>query len=182
VRQYGRIDKYCAAIYTFTVDKPSKSEQLQIRVTRRQKAAIQRSAAQAGMDMSAYVLSRVLSSSTARFHDYAVACLGPASRFALAELNSFLSGLAAGDLRDAVAAPPPSALTPYLLNYITAMVEQACARRGIAVPAWTRTIVPLTEPVFASALKSLRLHLLTHSPPPFRRRNIFVDSSVGERI
>src|ERR1700691_436609 len=103
------------------MDKSSKSEQLQIRVTRRQKAAIQRSAAEAGMDMSTYVLSRVLPSSTARFHDYAVACLGPASRFAVAELNSFLSGLAAADLRDAVAAPPPSALTPYLLNYIAAI-------------------------------------------------------------
>jgi hypothetical protein len=166
------------------MDKPSKSEQLQIRVSRRQKAAIQRAAAQAGMDMSAYVLSRVLSSSTARFHDYVAACLGPASSFGLAELNSFLSGLAAGDLRDSVSVPPPSApvLTPYLLNYITAMVEQACARRGIAIPAWTRAVVPLTDPVFASALQSVRLHLLTHSPPPFRRRNIFIDSSVGERI
>jgi hypothetical protein len=162
--------------------KPQKSEQLQIRVSRQQKAAIQRAAAHAGLDMSAYVLSRVLSSGTAKFHDYAAACLGPAPSFALAELNSFLSGLSARDLRDAVTVSPPSALTPYLLNYLTAMVEQACARRGIAVPAWTRTIEPLTEPVFASALKSLRLHLLTHSPPSFRRRNIFIDSSVGERI
>lgn len=159
-----------------------KSEQLQIRVSRRQKAAIQRAAAQSGMDMSAYVLSRVLPAPAAMFHDYAAACMGSASPFALAEINSLLSDLTVGQLRDAVAAPPPSGLTPYLLNYITAMVEQACARRGIAVPAWTRTIAPLTEPVFASALKSLRLHLLTHSPPPFRLRNIFIDSSVGERI
>lgn len=28
---------------------------------------------------------------------------------------------------------------------------------------------------------SLRLHLLTRSPPPFRRRNLFVDSSIGQR-
>jgi hypothetical protein len=108
--------------------------------------------------------------------------MGPTSRFALAELNSFLSGLTARDLRDAVAAPPPPGLTPFLLNYITAMVEQACARRGVAIPAWTRTIPPLLEPFFASVLMSLRLHLLTHSPPAFRRRNIFIDSSVGERI
>jgi hypothetical protein len=151
-------------------------------VSRRQKAAIQRAAAKAGMDMSAYVLSRVLSGTAAKFHDFALACRGPAARFALAELNSFLSGLTAGDLREAVAEPPPLGLTPYLLNYITAMVEQACVRRGVAIPAWTRTIPPLIEPVFASVLESLRLHLLTNSPPAFRRWNIFIDSSVGERI
>ena len=159
-----------------------KSEQLQIRVSRRQKAAIKRAAAKAGVDMSTYVLSRVLGGTTTKFHDLAVACKGPASRFALAELNSFLSGLTGGDLRDAVVEPPPQGLTPYLLNYITAMVEQACARRGAPVPAWTRSIPPLIEPVFASVLMSLRLHLLTHSPPAFRRRNIFIDSSLGERI
>jgi hypothetical protein len=62
------------------------------------------------------------------------------------------------------------------------MVEVACAQRGIASPAWTRTIAPLTEPVFGSALMSLRLYLLTHSPAPFRRRNIFIDSTVGSRV
>jgi hypothetical protein len=164
------------------LNKSPKSEQLQVRVSRRQKAAIQRAAAKVGMDMSAYVLSRVLSDNAVKFHDFAVACMGPTSRFALAELNSFLSGLAAGDLRDAVAEPPPLELTPYFLNYITAMVEQTCARRAVAAPRWTRTIPPLIDPVFASALISLRLHLLTHSPPAFRRRNIFIDSSVGDRI
>ena len=134
------------------------------------------------MGMSAYVLSRVLSDNAAKFHDFAVTCVGRASRFALAELNSFLSGLTARELPDAVTEPPPLTLTPYILNYITAMVEQACVRRGVAVPAWTRAIQPLSEPVFASGLKSLRLHLLTHSPPAFRCRNIFVDSSVGDRI
>jgi hypothetical protein len=36
--------------------------------------------------------------------------------------------------------------------------------------------------VFCSSLQSLRMHLLTHSPPPFRRRNIFIDSSLGQRV
>ena len=35
---------------------------------------------------------------------------------------------------------------------------------------------------FASELKSLRLHLLTKSPAPFRRRNLFVDSTLGDRV
>jgi hypothetical protein len=36
--------------------------------------------------------------------------------------------------------------------------------------------------VFGSDLQSLRLHLLTHSPPPFLARNIFVDATLGDRI
>jgi hypothetical protein len=73
-------------------------------------------------------------------------------------------------------------LTPYLANYIAAMVEYGCAQRDVAPPAWTRLIAPLPEPVFGSALISLRLHLLSHSPAPFRRRNIFIDATVGARV
>jgi hypothetical protein len=62
------------------------------------------------------------------------------------------------------------------------MVEYACQKRGVSVPAWVHAIEPLTEPVFASALQTLRLHLLTHSPPPYRRRNLFIDSSLGDRV
>ena len=43
-------------------------------------------------------------------------------------------------------------------------------------------IEALSEPEFGSQLQSLRLHLLTHSPPPFRRRNIFIDTSIGGQV
>jgi hypothetical protein len=160
----------------------AKSAQLQIRVSLAQKAAIHRAARRAGMGMSAYILSRVLPALARRFQDLTEACrdsLG--ARFALAELNSWLASLGAGELHEAVAAPPPG-LTPYLANYIAAMVEYACAKHGVAPPAWTRDTAPLAEPVFGSALMSLRLHLLTHSPAPFRRRNIYIDASVGDRV
>jgi hypothetical protein len=49
-------------------------------------------------------------------------------------------------------------------------------------PAWTRSIPPLAEPVFGSDLCSLRLYLLTNSPPPFRGRNIFIDSTLGDQV
>jgi hypothetical protein len=42
--------------------------------------------------------------------------------------------------------------------------------------------VPLAEPYFATSLKSLREHLLVAAPIPFKRRNIFVDASVGARV
>ncbi len=164
------------------MDKSAKSEQLQIRVSAQEKSAIQHAAKRAGMDMSAYVLSRVMSVPAAEFGALVAACAGPAPRFALAELNSLLSAFTPGELRNAIAVPPPSVLTPFLLNYVTAMVEYACAKRAIAVPAWTRAVAPLAEPVFGTTLQSLRLHLLTHSPPPFRGRNIFIDATLGERV
>jgi hypothetical protein len=61
-------------------------------------------------------------------------------------------------------------------------VEYACAKRALAVPKWTRMVEPLPEPVFATELQSLRLHLLTHSPPPFRARNIFIDATLGGQV
>jgi Mobilization protein NikA len=160
----------------------AKSDQLQIRVSAAEKAAIQRAARRAGLDMSAYVLARVLPAAARRFEDLTEACRDPeGARFGLAELSSWLSSLSAGELREAVRSPPAE-LTPQLANYIAAMVEYACGRQGIAPPTWTRAIAPLTEPVFGSTLMSLRLHLLTQSPPPFRRRNIFIDASVGSHV
>ena len=160
----------------------TKSVQLQIRVSPAQKAAIRRAARRAGLDMSAYVLARLLSVPERRFHALTDACArSPDARFALAELNSWLASLGAGELQAAVSSPPPP-LAPYLANYVAAMVEYACAKHGEVPPSWTRATAPLAEPVFGSALMSLRLYLLTHSLAPFRRRNIFIDASVGSRV
>jgi hypothetical protein len=165
------------------MSRSSKTAQMQIRVSAQEKAAIQRAAARAGMDMSAFVLAKVLPDSAAEFRNRVMDCAGSESpRFGLAELNSLLATFTAGELRDATAAPLPSDLTPFLANYIAAMVEYTCAKRGIAIPAWTRSIAPLAEPVFGSELQSLRHYLLTHSPAPFRGRNIFIDSTVGDRV
>lgn len=165
------------------MDRSAKTAQLQIRVSREEKTAIQRAAAQAGMDMSGYVLSRVLSAPAAQFQSCVADCVDvQRARFALAELNSLLSTFTRGELREAIASAPPPGLTPYILNYITAMVEHACAERALALPAWTRAVAPLVEPVFGSTLQSLRLHLLAHSPSAFRARNIFIDATLGARL
>lgn len=161
----------------------SRTAQLQIRVSAAQKAAIRRAADQAGLDMSAFVLSRALPTAAARFHACVEDCAGPAPpAFGLAELNTLLAGWTAAELRDAIGVAPTIRLTPFLANYIAAMVEQACERRSVRVPGWVRAVAPLAEPAFGSTLKSLRLHLLTHSPAPFRRRNIFIDAAVGDRV
>jgi hypothetical protein len=159
-----------------------KSAQLQIRVSPAQKSAIQRAAAQAGRDMSSFVLDCLFPAPAGEFQRCVEACLAGDQRFALAELNSLLTGFSPGELRIAVAAAPAPGLTPLQLNYVAAMVEYACARRSLDPPLWTGAVAPLPEPFFGTTLQSLRLYLLSHSPPPFRRRNIFIDSSLGARV
>jgi hypothetical protein len=135
------------------------------------------------MDMSTYVLSRVLSVPARDFAAAVGTLTGPAPpSYGLADINSLLSRLTPHELREAVEVAPDVELSPFLANYVAAMVEMACAKRGIRVPAWTRGIAPLDAPAFGSNLKSLRLHLLKHSPAPFRSRNIFIDSSLGDRV
>lgn len=161
----------------------TKSQQLQIRVTPRQKAALKRSAAAAGVDVSTYVLSRILPPEHDRFAEILRALLTDASRrFALAELNDYLHACAPVEFSAAVAQAPPGGLSPLLRNYVAAMVEQAAGQKNVSPPMWVRDVAPLTEPYFATPLKSLRPHLLRAAPIPFKRRNIFVDASVGARV
>jgi hypothetical protein len=164
-----------------------KTQQLQIRVSAAQKAAIQRAAARADMDMSTWVLSRLLPPAGPRFRELTGAVATSSSdsaerRFAFAALNDFLAGLAPGEFATAVREPPSADADPYTANYIAAMVETAAHRKRLPPPAWTARVAPLREPVFGTSLKSLRLHLLTAAPPAFRRRNIFIDASIGARV
>lgn len=103
--------------------------------------------------------------------------------FALAELNDLLSGLTPAELGSAVEHADLAGLTPYLRNYVAAMVELAAHQRDVPPPAWVRDVEPLEMiPHFATSLAGLRLHLLRASPVPFKRRNIFIDSSIGDRV
>jgi hypothetical protein len=103
-------------------------------------------------------------------------------RFALAELNDVLHACAPAQFAAAVAHGPANDLSPLMRNYVAAMVEQAADQKKVTPPEWVRDVAPLADPYFATELKSLRLHLLTASPVPFKRRNIFVDATVGARV
>jgi hypothetical protein len=135
------------------------------------------------MGMSEWVLRRALPPQGETFQEL-VAAVARTDRpgFPLAELNEFLTQLTADELSSAVAERPRVELAPYFENYVAAMVELAAARKRTEPPRWTEDVRPLETAVFGSALLSLRLHLLTRSPPPFRRRNIFIDASLGDRI
>jgi hypothetical protein len=153
-----------------------KTAQLQIRVAPAQKVRLKRLAAAAGQDVSAYVLDRVLPPARTRF-EAILGRLAPESdhRYALAELHDFLVGLGPGQFADALEGGVSERLSPLLRNYVAAMVEHAA-------PAWVREVAPLEEPHFGAPLQRLRLHLLAASPVAFKRRNIFVDAAVGDRV
>ena len=161
-----------------------KSEYLQIRVSSEQKTALKRAARRAGLGMSAFVLARSLPRAQARFEKLIGSLeTEPTKRaYALAELNDLLTELSPSEFGDAVANAPLSRLAPYSRNYVAAMIEQAAHQKGIEPPAWVAEVEPLEEPHFATPLEGLRLHLLSAAPVPFRRRNIFIDSSIGDRV
>ncbi len=161
----------------------TKTHHVQIRVTAGEKAALKRLASRSGLDVSSYMLGRALPSQRLRFEEILRALGDAADRpFVLAELNDFLTALTPGELADAVAEADTRELDPLTANYAAALVEQAAARHRAAPPAWTKTIAPLDRPYFAGGLKSLRPHLLRAAPVPFKRRNIFVDASLGDRV
>lgn len=102
--------------------------------------------------------------------------------FALAAIHSLLSGFSAQQLREAAAALPLVQLSHYRASYLAAMAESAGDAQRLKAPAWTRPVEPLAAPIFGAALAALRPYLLTHSPAPLRRRDIFVDSSIGAPV
>jgi hypothetical protein len=161
----------------------AKSEQLQIRVTPEEKARIQSEAARAGMDVSKWVLRQALPPVSARFQALCADLASAAdASYVLAEINDFLTGLSGRVLQRAVAEEPATPLPPFEAAYVAAMVECAAAVKRVSPPGWTRSVPPLETPWFATSLTRLRLHLLLASPAPFRRRNLFIDSSVGARV
>jgi len=161
----------------------SRSEQLQIRVTPREKNALKRRARSAGQDLSAYVLALALPAGTKDFTGIIDAVQDETDRrFALAELNDALSALVPFEFATAVDSIDVRALDPLWQNYVAAMVEQTARANGVQAPAWTRNVVPLDLPHFGTPLRSMRSHLLRVAPIAFKRRNIFVDASVGARV
>jgi uncharacterized protein (DUF1778 family) len=160
-----------------------KTDQLQIRVAPEQKRALKRLAREAGADVSSWVLTQVLPAEADRFQAFVARLAEPASRrYALAELADWLRGLSAGAFRRAVAGRPVAALDPHTLNYLAAAIDLAARRRGLEPPGWIEKVPIPRSPMFGSTLEAVRLHLLTRAPVALRRRNVFADASLDERV
>lgn len=161
---------------------PRKSDFLQVRISTRDKAALKRAAKAAGMDVSAYVLARALPERRARW-DALMAGLAddPKPSFRLSAVHDLLADAAPVDFGEVVGGPPPAATPDWVANTVAAMVEHTAVRLRRSPPAWVLDIAPLATPWFATSLMSLRAHLLVASPVAFRRRNLFVNATVGAR-
>jgi uncharacterized protein (DUF1778 family) len=164
----------------------TKADQLQIRISAEQKKRLKQLARDAGMDVSAWVLSRALPSESEQFQHF-VTAIGAASnqtarRLALAELADFLRDLPSGAFRRAVAEPPRAPLHESWRNHLAGAIELAASRRSQTAPSWTRDVPIDPEPAFGSPLASLRLYLLTRAPVALRRRNLFMDASIDDRV
>ena len=159
----------------------AKTSQLQLRLTPTDKAEIQRRARDAGLDVSAWVLSRLLPPASQRFERLLNQLKDGPPSYGLAELSDQFERWSPTEFSAATEQPPTVELSDHLQNYVAAMIELSAQRKGVAPPDWVSDVPPLQQPYFATRLVSLRMHLLRASPPPFRRRNIFIDSSVGDR-
>ncbi|HEX6767006.1 MAG TPA: hypothetical protein VF103_16030 [Polyangiaceae bacterium] len=102
--------------------------------------------------------------------------------FALAELHDFLQALGSAEFVQALRTSPDARLDDVSANQLAAMIETRAARLGVRPPEWVELISPLRRPWFATELLGLRAHLLCHSPAAFRRRNLFVDATLGDRV
>ena len=162
--------------------RTTKTAQIQIRVTAAEKAELVRRARAAGLDLTAWMMSRLAPPLSARF---AALCreLATTDRpaYVLAELNELLAALGSAEFESAVEPPPRGRLDEVRANQLAAMVETTAARLGRRPPPWVHEVPPLRIPWFSTDLTSLRLHLLVTSRPCFRRRNLFVDSTIGDR-
>lgn len=157
----------------------TRSEQLQIRLTPGEKAALKRRASAAGQDVSAYVLACALPQAPGRLLSAIEALHEDADRrFALAELSDALAELAPTEFGAALDTVDIRPLGAFLQNYVAAMVEQAAVEKRVPAPAWTREVEPLAGPHFSTSLTSVRLYLLRVTPLAFKRRNIFTDASA----
>ncbi|MFV1994182.1 MAG: hypothetical protein ACC661_02000 [Verrucomicrobiales bacterium] len=181
--QYNCIDKCKALHHPVRMVQRPKTEQLQIRLSREEKQAIKRLAAKGGESVSRWVLKTLLPRGGLEFQAI-ISRLGrgESESHTISALNDFLTSLSRVEFKGAVKEAPRSKLPTLWANHIAAMVEQRAHQLGLNAPGWLNEVEPLWEPYFGTELQSLRPYLLSVSPPPFRRRNIFIDSSVGDRV
>ena len=80
-----------------------------------------------------------------------------------------------GCCQDKYQEEPPPCDRPEHDAYLAAVAEGISLRMAWEIPAWAHAPGRfLPRPYFAKAPEGMRLFLLSESPLPFRRRNIFV--------
>lgn len=96
------------------------------------------------------------------------------------EIKDFLHEFQDAPSLSALEAPPQrleGAVTEgrRLDAFLQALAVYLSCRVDSDPPLWTRSMIQLTDPWFASPGPAIRNYLLMSSPTPFRNRNLFVD-------
>ena len=162
-----------------------KSDYIQIRVSKLEKKAIKTAAYDAGLDMSAYILGHLdidlgsqWQSLLANLQDLKL----EDSHFCWAAIIDFLTPLDANQFQHLFQYAEQWNLDPENQNYLAATIERKALSLNIPAPKWLSEIAPCAYPYFEDETPKLKQYLLLHGDPVFRRRNIFIDSSIGGRI
>ncbi len=163
--------------------KPVKDEFLQIRLSSKQKEIIRGAAKNAKTDMSSWVLAKIINNQSEEFLKVVEKLVSSQKQsYNYAEIHDLLMKLDNNVFSKTVEFSPTKELNSFQLNYIAAMVEQRAMQLSEKAPSWCSDIKSLEAPCFGTSLKSLNLYLLLNSPLAFRKRNIFIDSTVGQRV
>ncbi len=132
--------------------------------------------------MSEWVLARALPAPAAILGPLVRRVSSDGAPAAWAEIIERLQRLSGVEFDLAVRDLDVAGLSPYASNYLAALVEMTAMRLDCRPPRWTRNVEPLVLPRFGTRLRRLKEHLLTHAPVAFRRRNIFVNAAIGDRV
>lgn len=163
-----------------------KNSFIQIRVSTEEKELIRSRAKQAHLEMSEWILQSIIPNPQAKF----LSLLARLKRvqdskernFVINEIAVFLHRLSSEELHRAVSNPLEVGLNNLMDNYIAAMIEQTCVAKKIIAPVWLSEKTGVAEPFFGVEFFAVRLYLLSVSPPSFRKRNIFIDASIGDLV
>ena len=77
---------------------------------------------------------------------------------------------------------PVDKLHPKIRALFASTVECLCEETGLACPAWTQAILPLTKPWFVAEVENLKATALLESPTHLRKRDIFVLGNFLSRM
>ena len=97
-----------------------------------------------------------------------------------AEVKDLLHEFQVSAATTMLSARPPS-LTGKMLHgdrldaYLQAIAVYLSAKLNADPPEWTKPVIALPQPWFASPGPAIRNYLLLSSPAPFRTRNLFID-------
>lgn len=161
----------------------SKTSQLQIRISPQEKELVIKAAKREGFDVSTWVLKKLLNANQEFFFGLVKKLSSEKDpRYLLSELNNFINNLSPKESELVFKTKPEGKLSAYLSNYLAAMIEHAAIKKNFSIPKWTQEIKALKVAHFETTLETLRLYLLINSPVSFRKRGIFLDSTIGDQV